>query len=199
MVRLPVLVVLALLLGACATAPPVHPGDLCAIFQEKSGWYKAARASQTRWGTSIPVMMSTMYQESRFVSDARPPRRYYLGFIPGGRLSDAYGYPQAKDAAWDNYVSKAGRFGSDRDDFADAIDFIGWYFHGSYQIDGIERDDAYNLYLSYHQGQQAFARHAPVQKSWAATAQQVATRSRQYAQQLKTCVDALEKDASSWF
>jgi len=197
--RLLLAMCLAFCLSACVTVPPTTRNDLCTVFQQKSGWYKDARSAQTRWDTSIPVLMATMAQESSFVADARPARHYYLGFIPGARPSDAYGYSQAKDDIWSSYKHQAGSFGASRDDFGDAIDFIGWYYAQSYQRDGIQRDDAYNLYLSYHEGLQAYSRHTTVPKSWQQQAQQVARRSQQYTTQLKTCVDALEKAASSWF
>lgn len=198
MMRALVVVVLALGLAACATTPPKNPNDLCAIFQEKKGWYSDAKKAQDKWGTSIPVMMATMHQESRFVADARPPRRYYLGFIPGSRPSNAYGYPQALDETWAVYRKQSGNGWGDRDDFGDAIDFIGWYYQQSYQVDGIKRDDAFNLYLSYYRGHKGFLLGSPP-KGAAVVSQKVALRSQQYGVQLKSCVDALEKAASSWF
>ena len=197
--RFLLLALMSICLCACVTAPPSTRNDLCVVFQEKDGWYKEAKTAQDRWDTSIPVLMATMAQESSFVADARPPRHYYLGFIPGPRPSDAYGYPQAKDDIWSSYRHQAGSFGASRDNFGDAVDFVGWYYHQAYQRDGIKRDDAYNLYLSYHEGLQAYARHTAVPKPWQQQAQAVNHRAQQYAAQLKTCVDALEKAASSWF
>ena len=140
-----VFLVLALLLStACTTAPPRNPGDICAIFREKDDWYDDASEASKRWDSPIPVMMSIMYQESRFVADAKPPRKYWLGFIPAGRMSDAYGYPQAKDATWDWYKDKSGNWGADRDDFEDAIDFIGWDNNVSRRTNGIANTDTYS-------------------------------------------------------
>ena len=44
-------------------------------------------------------------------------------------------------------------YGADRDDFNDAIDFIGWYNDQSSRRSKISKSDAYNLYLAYHEGQ----------------------------------------------
>ena len=44
--------------AACATAPPANVEDICAIFDEKRGWYKAAKKSEKRWGTPKHVQMS---------------------------------------------------------------------------------------------------------------------------------------------
>ena len=67
-------------------------------FEEKDDWYDDAADARDEWGSPIPVMMAIMHQESRFQADAKPPRKKLLGFIPGSRLSSAYGYSQAKTA-----------------------------------------------------------------------------------------------------
>ena len=123
MMRL-LLLTLLLSVTACTTSPPHKPGDICAIFKEKDDWYDEAKDASKRWNSPIPVMMSIMYQESRFVAKAKPPRKFWLGFIPAGRMSDAYGYAQAKDATWKWYKDKSGNWGADRDDFDDATHFI---------------------------------------------------------------------------
>jgi len=144
------------------------------------------------------VMMSIMYQESRFVADAKPPRKYWLGFIPAGRMSDAYGYPQAKDATWDWYKDKSGNWGADRDDFEDAIDFIGWYNNVSRRTNGIANTDTYSLYLAYHEGHGGFKRRTFAGKPWLQrVAGKVSARSRSYAAQLARCEEDLKK--GGWF
>ncbi|MGB2255662.1 MAG: transglycosylase SLT domain-containing protein [Spongiibacter marinus] len=194
-----VFLVLALLLStACTTAPPRNPGDICAIFREKDDWYDDASEASKRWDSPIPVMMSIMYQESRFVADAKPPRKYWLGFIPAGRMSDAYGYPQAKDATWDWYKDKSGNWGADRDDFEDAIDFIGWYNNVSRRTNGIANTDTYSLYLAYHEGHGGFKRRTFAGKPWLQrVAGKVSARSRNYAAQLARCEEDLKK--GGWF
>ncbi|MEE2652978.1 MAG: transglycosylase SLT domain-containing protein [Pseudomonadota bacterium] len=194
-----VFLVLALLLStACTTAPPRNPGDICAIFREKDDWYDDASEASKRWDSPIPVMMSIMYQESRFVADAKPPRKYWLGFIPAGRMSDAYGYPQAKDATWDWYKDKSGNWGADRDDFEDAIDFIGWYNNVSRRTNGIANTDTYSLYLAYHEGHGGFKRRTFAGKPWLQrVAGKVSARSRSYAAQLARCEEDLK--IGGWF
>ena len=92
-----------LLSAACTTAPPENVENICAIFEEKRGWYKSAKKSEKRWGTPVHVQMSIIRQESTFQADARPPRGQLLGFIPWKRPSNAYGYAQALDGTWDWY------------------------------------------------------------------------------------------------
>ena len=116
---------LALATG-CAPTRPENVENICSIFEEKGDWYKAAKKSEKRWGTPIHVQMAIIRQESTFNFDARPPRTKLLGFVPWKRPSDAYGYAQALESTWDWYRKDAGRRWADRDDFDDAIDFVGW-------------------------------------------------------------------------
>nr|WP_210425179.1 transglycosylase SLT domain-containing protein [Spongiibacter thalassae] len=193
-----VLCLAILSLAACTTAPPRNSGDICAIFKEKDDWYDDASDASKRWNSPIPVMMSIMYQESAFVANAKPPRKYWLGFIPAGRMSDAYGYPQAKDATWRWYKDKSGNWGADRDDFADAIDFIGWYNSVSTRTVGIANHDAYSLYLAYHEGHGGFKRRTFAKKAWLRrVASKVSSRANTYTAQLKRCEEDLKK--GGWF
>ena len=121
----------ALFVAGCGTTPPTNVEDICEIFEEKPRWYRAALKSEERWGTPIHVQLAIIRQESTFRFNARPPRRKLLGFIPWTRPSDAYGYAQALESTWAWYQRDTGRRGADRDDFGDAIDFVGWYTHQS--------------------------------------------------------------------
>jgi len=120
---------ICLVLASCASLPPNNRDNLCAIFAEQEDWYPNVQKAAQKWGIPVTVIMAIMHQESRFVADARPPRTWLLGIIPWFRSSSAYGYAQAIDETWDAYLQKAGSGRSDRDDFADAADFIGWYCH----------------------------------------------------------------------
>lgn len=132
-------------LGACTAVPPKNGDNICATFTEKDDWYADAKESYEKWGVPISVQMAIMHQESHFVADAQPPRPWLLGFIPWFRPGSAYGYAQVKDETWDDYLDKAGGWTSDRDDFADAADFIGWYCNISHSRLGISKGDAKNL------------------------------------------------------
>ena len=133
---------------ACTTSPPKNTENICSVFREKDDWYDDSKDSFEKWGVPIHVQMAIMYQESRFVADAQPPRPYLLGFIPWFRSSSAYGYPQAQDGTWDWYQDETGRWSADRDDFADATDFIGWYCSISNRDLGISKWDTKNQYLA---------------------------------------------------
>ena len=137
--------------------------------------------------------MAFMRQESSFVATAKPPRKKILGVIPGPRSSDAYGYSQAKDDTWTWYERSSGRYGADRDDFDDAIDFVGWYNDVSHRTNGIAKDDSFRLYLAYHEGHGGYKRGTYRSKPWLITvAKKVDSQAKRYDQQLRACVDALE-------
>lgn len=192
---------LCLLLPAiqgCATTPPANVENICAIFEEKSNWYKAAKKSRDRWGTPIHVQMSIIRQESTFKFDARPPRKKLLGFIPWKRPSNAYGYAQALESTWAAYKRDTGRRFADRDDFKDAIDFVGWYTHQSQKLVGISKWDPYNQYLAYHEGQGGWKRKSFRNKRWLKdTARLVDYRAKEWGAQLDRC-EANLKDDGWW-
>ena len=191
------LLLLAVLTG-CTTSPPKNTNDICDMFEEKSGWYDDAKESKDKWGSSIPTMMAMIHQESRFVADAQPPRKVYLGFIPGGRLSSAYGYPQAKDETWKVYQRSTGEYGHDRDDFADAIYFVGWYNHQSHLRNKIPKWDTAKLYLAYHEGNGGYAKKTYKKKAWLMkVSKKVADQAWRYKKQLEKCEKELQD--SGWF
>ncbi len=196
MIRLLLALPLIALVG-CTTSPPRNIDNLCDIFEEKNGWYDDAADSRDEWGTPIPIMMAMMHQESRFHAKAKPPRKKIFGFIPGPRPSSAYGYSQAKKSTWKEYKSSAGNYGADRDDFADAIDFVGWYNNKSKQRSGIARNDAYRLYLAYHEGHGGYNRGTYRKKKWLMdVARKVERKANTYQQQLNGCEEDLK---SGWF
>jgi hypothetical protein len=179
---------LLLLLTACSELPPKNPDNLCAIFQEKSAWYEDSKQAAQRWSVPVPVLMAIMAQESSFVSDAKPPRTWLLGFIPWTRPSSAYGYAQAVDGTWELYQNKAASFGADRDDFSDAVDFIAWYNHISHKQLGIALHDVKNLYLAYYEGLEGYARKSYANNArLVKTAAEVARRAKLFQNQLSNC------------
>jgi len=187
-----------LMIAGCATSPPEQVDNVCDIFREKSGWYSDAKESRARWGVPISVSMAFMHQESRFVATAKPPRKKIFGVIPGPRPSDSYGYSQAKEATWDWYQRSTGNYGADRDDFGDAIDFIGWYNNVSHKELGISKQDAFRLYLAYHEGHGGYRKQSYRSKDWLIdVARKVDRQARQYNSQLQGCAEELEP--RGWF
>jgi hypothetical protein len=186
-----------LFLASCASAPPTQTGNICSIFREKTEWYASSRASASRWSAPIAVQIAIINQESSFVENARPPRQRFLG-IPLWRPTTAYGYGQATDATWDWYIKSTGNSGADRDDFADVVDFVGWYMHQTTLILGVGNNDAYNHYLAYHEGQGGFKRGSWRAKGWLQrVARQVEASALRYQRQLNDCRPALDRAISS--
>lgn len=189
----------SLLAVSCSNAPPQNLVDSCKIFEEKDDWYEAAHDSYEKWGVPIHVQLAIIYQESRFIHDAKPPRRKVLWIIPWTRPSSAYGYGQIKDSTWDWYLKSTGRRWADRDDFDDVTDFIGWYGNMSYRMLGISKWDAYSQYLAYHEGQGGYKRKTYQGKAWLLkVARKVDNRAKNYYAQLKKCEESL-KDDGWWF
>ena len=174
--------------GCAGNRPPENVDNICEIFRENSEWYDDALDSYNRWKIPIPVMMAILHQESRYVGDARPPRGTCLWIFPGPRPSSAYGYAQAKDETWEEYQDSVGGSFADRDDFGDAIDFVGWYCHLSSLKCGISKEDAYHLYLAYHEGMGGFNRKTYQAKPWLMkVAEKVRKRAGTYTSQLASC------------
>ena len=116
-----------------------------------------------------------------------------MAFIPWKRPSDAYGYAQALDSTWAAYKKDTGRRFADRDDFGDAIDFVGWYTDQSQKIAGISKWDPYNQYLAYHEGQGGWQRKTYRRKGWLRdTARRVDYRAKEWGAQLARCEDDLD-------
>jgi hypothetical protein len=191
-----VLPICLVLLTACASVPQ-EPDNICAIFKENDDWYDAAKNIRDKWGVPVHVPLAIMYQESGFRHDAAPPMEYFLGFIPTGRASDAYGYAQAKTMTWGDYVRETGNSWSSRSDFDDAMDFIGWFIAKSHKLNGVSKWDARNQYLNYHEGWGGYRRGSYKSKAWLIkVANRVDDRARRYAGQYKSCQQDLD---SSWW
>ncbi|MEM7217238.1 MAG: hypothetical protein AAF515_02665 [Pseudomonadota bacterium] len=172
----------------CSSAPPSEPDNICSILKDRPAWYRAAAKSESRWGTPIPIQFAFVARESSFERRARPPRRRILGLIPGSRPSSAYGYAQATTPTWDAYREATGKRFADRDDFGDAVDFIGWYNAQTKRRNGIALTNARHLYYAYHEGWGGYARGSFRKKrsvqSYAAKVEQRAAR---YSRQFDGC------------
>ncbi len=191
------LAALALLVG-CSTAPPKDQNNLCNIYREYPDWYEDSLDMQDAYGTPINVAMAIIKQESSYVEDALPPRAYLLWVIPWGRVSSAYGYAQAQDPVWGEYKDQTGNGGS-RDDFEDAIMFVGWYTNGTQRTLGVSKWDAYNQYLAYHEGRGGYSRGTYRSKAWLMqVARKVEQQAKNYGWQLKGCRAELESNRSWW-
>ncbi|MEE9387144.1 MAG: lytic transglycosylase [Paracoccaceae bacterium] len=182
---------LMLFMAACGSgnfSAPRNLDNACSIADQRPSYLRAMKRAQSNWGIPVHVQMATIYQESKFIGNARTPHQYTLGIIPMGRQSSAYGYSQALDGTWDEYRQNTGRRGARRDDIDDATDFIGWYMAQSSDELGISPSDASSQYLAYHEGRTGFARGSYRSKAWLRRiASEVDARSDLYGRQLASC------------
>ncbi len=181
---------LVFILGSCVSSsrPPVHQTNACSVLDQKRGWLKDLRRSEATWGVPIHVQMATIWKESNYNRRAKTPKKYFLWVIPNGRVSSAYGYGQVIDGTWDWYRDETGNRRANRADFGDVTDFIGWYMDLSNRRLGIAKNDAYNQYLAYHQGQTGYSRGSYANKAWLlGVASEVQAMANRYEVQLRSC------------
>lgn len=171
---------------------PRNLDNACAILSERPQYARALRATERKWNVPVAVQMATIYQESKFIGDARTPFQYTLGVIPMGRQSSAFGYSQALDATWREYQVSQRKMSSRRDRIDDATDFMGWYMNLTRERNGIPLSDARNQYLAYHEGHTGYARGSYNAKSWLVRiAGTVQDRAIMYDAQLLSCPNRL--------
>ena len=143
------LFLVVLIVSSCVTSPPKSPNNICEIFDEKRSWYRASIKTYKRWDIAPSITMAFIKQESGFQQGAKPEReRILFGLIPWKRKSSAYGYAQVVDGTWDLYKKETGRRFVSRTNFADSVDFIGWYNKRNSKNLGIPIDNA-RLPVSY--------------------------------------------------
>ncbi len=174
--------------GGSSYSAPRQLDDACAIIRERPQYLNAMRSTERGWGVPVHVQMATIYQESKFIGNARTPHTFALGIIPMGRQSTAYGYSQALNATWEEYQASAGGRGAKRDDIRDATDFMGWYMDESTRKLGIPKDNAEAQYLAYHEGRTGYASQSYLGKPWLIeVAAAVGARAELYRAQLESC------------
>ncbi len=182
-----IFVFLAVGFVGCASTPPRNVDSICQVFKEKPRWYKYSQRSFKKWGVPVHVQMAILHQESRYQAKARPPRKHFLG-IPLARPSTAYGYAQVKDETWDWYRTKTGNRRASRDNFADAVDFVGWYGFQTYKRLKVSKWDAKNQYLAYHEGQGGYEQRTFDKKPWLLrVADKVDRRASRFRADLAVC------------
>lgn len=185
-------------LNACTTAPPDSVENICKIFKQYPSWYWATQATFKKWHVPIHTQMAIVHQESHFTADAKPPREKLLWIIPWFRPTSAYGYSQAVDETWRRYKKDSKTSGSHRDEFDDAVDFIGWFATEANRRAGIKLSDAYRLYLAYHEGVGGYIKGTYQSKTWLINvAQKVARRAWIYKTQLNACRSELK--SKPWY
>ena len=140
--------------------------------------------------------MAFIFQESSFRQKVKAERRKLLWIIPWKRKSSAKGYAQVIDGTWEQYIQAAGGMFSQRTDFNDAIDFVGWYNTQSHKKLGISKSNARALYLAYHEGWGGYKRGSYKKKGdLLRIAGRVEKQAAMYQAQYKKCKRKLRR----WF
>ena len=179
---------------ACTTNQQINTANSCIIFEQKKNWYKSTKNSFDKWGTPIALQLAIINQESSFTQFAKPERKKIFGIIPGLRPSTAFGFAQVTNPTWDWYKTKTGNKNASRANFKDITDFIGWYVVQSEKIVGISKNDFYNQYLAYHEGQGGWKKGTHQNKKWLTeVAKNVERNANMYNNQLKDCENKLNK------
>lgn len=185
------LLLVLLIVSACSGGKYSQPRNLdnaCSMKRQHPGMFKHLDKASKKWNVPGPVFLAMIHQESKFIHNARPPHRYFLGIIPSGRQSSALGYSQALDGTWKEYKRETGRSGAKRTSFKHSLDFMGWYMTKTQKRNGIPKFDAYNQYLAYHEGHTGFARRSYTRKRWLPpVARKVQSRAVMYDIQLASC------------
>ncbi|NYT52081.1 MAG: transglycosylase SLT domain-containing protein [Candidatus Vesicomyosocius endoextente] len=189
------IVLISLTLSGCFSTPAIQVNNICHLMDEKVSWYQAVKASEKKYAIPMHVQLAIMYQESHFASNARPPKDKLFGILPWFRKSSAYGFAQIRDITWEWYQLKTGNQNINRDNFDDAINFIGWYANQSSKRSGIDKSDTYNQYLAYHEGHSGFNKQTYLAKPWLIKiAAGVDDNAKRYKHQLKQCVPQLDNN-----
>ena len=182
------LAMLVVLSSCMSLKPPSNTANLCTVFEEKRAWYRHALNAEKKWQIPAPILMAVIYRESSFIHNARPPRKRVLCVIPWKRPSTAFGYAQALDETWSDYVKRTGNRNAKRSNFRDSINFVGWYLDGAAHQANLQRWDAKSLYLTYYAGVNGY-----MSGEWNKyprlefVAEEVAQMSSTYENQLREC------------
>ena len=177
-----------LIISGCMGIPK-NQENACSIIKQKKSWRTALKKAERRWGISPGMQLAFIKTESNFKPTARTQRKYFLGLIPSGRISSAYGYSQALDGTWKEYKESTGNRYHRRSNFAHSTNFIGWYADKTKRLLGISKNNAYLQYLAYHQGQAGFKTGAyKNKKGLIKVANKTAFNKKKFDRQLKKCM-----------
>jgi hypothetical protein len=181
-----------LIISGCMNVPK-NQGDACSIIKQKKSWRSALKKTERKWGVSPGMQLAFIKTESNFRPTARTERKYFLGVIPSGRISSAYGYSQALDGTWKEYKKSTGHKYHRRSNFAHSTNFIGWYINKTNKILKISKKDAYRQYLAYYKGWGDYKNYSKDKKA-IIYAKSVKDMALKYRKQLTICKKNLDKN-----
>lgn len=200
-----ILLSIFMFLGGCSStsslniikdvSPPKDMNNICAILAEKPQWNHELNKVKQKYGVPKHVILAMMHQESRFKHDARPLAKGVKGLFNTPFASSAYGYSQALELTWAHYQKATGKNSAKRDDFGDAVDFMGWYVSSANKQLKLSKWDAEVQYLAYHEGFGGYKKKKYLKKKWLRdVAKKVKNRSDMYWKQYQKCGDFLSEN-----
>ena len=129
-----------------------------------------------------------MQEESHFRAAIETRHQRLLGVLPWQHITSAKGYAQALDGTWRAYLHAMHKKSASRSDFSNAADFLGWYMGRLHSATGVSRNDAFRLYLAYHEGAGGYHARSYLSKPWLIDiARHVSGRAQRYHRQLVRC------------
>ena len=167
---------------------PIDYDNACSILAGKRHYYRAFKNTNRKWES--PYMFKwQLYIMKVVFKIEQNTNEVFLGIIPLGRESSAFGYAQALDGTWTDYKKATGRSIARRSSIRDSADFMGWYMTKTRKLTGVSLSDAKNQYLAYHEGQVGYLKGSYKRKQWLINkANNVGNRSSKYKRQLSTCI-----------
>ena len=181
-----------LILIGCSSIPK-NTSSSCSIFSERYSWYKHAKKTEEKWGTSINIQLAFIKFESDFHWLAKPKRQKIFKIIPFKRPSSSFGYSQAVEGTWRQYKKETNNPLATRARFKDSVDFIGWYINKTSKILKISKKDAYRQYLAYYKGWGDYKNYSK-DKNAIIYAKSVKDMANKYRKQLTLCKKNLDKN-----
>jgi hypothetical protein len=168
-----------------------YPKNACLMLKENKDWLRSLHKTNKKWGVPISVQLAIIYHESSFYHKARPinhSKKSFLQFWKKKYLSTAYGFSQALDGTWYDYMKSTKNYGADRDSFKDSTDFIGWYADNASKVLGLKKNDAKYLYLAYHEGLGGYRKGSYKKKKWLMSKSNKVRRSSvEYSKEINKC------------
>lgn len=152
--------------------------NICQIYKDNPRWKGYSTKSYQKWRVPDWTMFAIIHQESRFNPKARPHNN----------VSSAYGFTQALNGTWRDYQKETGNRWSSRLDMEDSLDFIGWYVNKANRYAGVSKRNAFQVYLSYHEGWTGYKKASYRKKAWLKkVAKKVQQRAVMYKNQKRYC------------
>ena len=145
-------------------------------------------AAEQKYGVPVPVLMATVRKESGFKTTPSRHAPSCSASFPGPASPAPTAIRRRWTAHGRNTRRETGNFAARRTNFADAVDFVGWYHAKTADTYGVARNDTFSLYLAYYARlDRPMAAATGGQCRLAALCPRHRKMARDYAEQLRQC------------